>query len=665
MSKAYSQYKINNQTILHEHIDENYEPTEDEIHEYATYIGIDPDKELDLLWLAKEGLMKPLPSGWKACQEENGELYYFNFDTGKSSWDHPYDEIYKTRVSQAREKKSLATIIIDTHSKGKNTLSISDLSSEKNLYNVQMSGKNETGDNHCDSQGMNSGSDVELDNSENDNGHSSNGFQKDVDFGIDPQLSARIHEDENEPLAVVATSHPMSSTDPIEDNERVKFANLAAQAAERRLSANKLTNDVKFDLLDNNHICFLFTQEPILITPREDIELTKLRKRLEQSANEEKLQLLEDNRIYIEKLKTELQLTKEQEERTLRDKMKSDLTSIEKNLQENLSREKKLLMTRQQNELNTMKQNIEKEKQELQKKLRADMLSDLNLEQQDNVNMQIRLLQIKHEFEEKLRNAENRYKSEIEDLTRRFEKAKIDKDTLDKRLKEKNDFCSTMQRTMEQLRGEKLSLERKLQDTEAELKTIDSSQRQVQSSHTRKSSTKHTDNDDDNSLLDQTFSNNKNTFLNNNDNDDDDGLSDTDSDIIEMQQTLTALKHMSFLPTPNISMNNNKKNEKINKKSTTIDFVNNDISPILRNIPFERTLNSSLIDSGRWSNTMPSNIGNNTYPLGIQTMQQHQPSVSKNNYWQSQPSLITREAVLKAARDVLPPGVIDHLTSTN
>ncbi|CAF4244392.1 unnamed protein product, partial [Adineta steineri] len=353
MSKAYSQYKINNQTILHEHIDENYEPTEDEIHEYATYIGIDPDKELDLLWLAKEGLMKPLPSGWKACQEENGELYYFNFDTGKSSWDHPYDEIYKTRVIQAREKKSLATIIIDTHSKGKNTLSISELSSEKNLYNVQMSGKNEAGDNHGDSQGMNSGSDVELDNSENDNGHSSNGFQKDVDFGIDPQLSARIHEDENEPVAVIATSHPMSSADAIEDNERVKFANLAAQAAERRLSANKLTID-----------------EPILITPREDIELTKLRKRLEQSANEEKLQLLEDNRIYIEKLKTELQSAKEQEERTLRDKMKSDLTSIEKNLQENLSREKKLLMTRQQNELNTMKQNIEKEKQELQKKLR-------------------------------------------------------------------------------------------------------------------------------------------------------------------------------------------------------------------------------------------------------------------------------------------------------
>jgi len=46
--------------------------------------------------------MKPLPPGWKPCQEENGELYYFNFDTGKSSWDHPCDEIYKSRVIEER-----------------------------------------------------------------------------------------------------------------------------------------------------------------------------------------------------------------------------------------------------------------------------------------------------------------------------------------------------------------------------------------------------------------------------------------------------------------------------------------------------------------------------------------------------------------------------------
>lgn len=44
MFKNSSDCKINNQTILKEHIDEHYQPTEDEIREYALYIGIDLDK---------------------------------------------------------------------------------------------------------------------------------------------------------------------------------------------------------------------------------------------------------------------------------------------------------------------------------------------------------------------------------------------------------------------------------------------------------------------------------------------------------------------------------------------------------------------------------------------------------------------------------------------
>ena len=77
-------------------------------------------------------------------------------------------------------------------------------------------------------------------------------------------------------------------------------------------------------------------------------------------------------------------------------------------------------------------------------------------------------------------------------------------------------------------------------------------------------------------------------------------------------------------------------------------------------LTFEKTFNTSLIDSGRWTNTFLSTIHNHTYPLN-----HYSSSLSKTNYWQSQPSLITRESVLKAARDVLPPGVIDHLTSTH
>jgi hypothetical protein len=44
-----------------------------------------------------------------------------------------------------------------------------------------------------------------------------------------------------------------------------------------------------------------------------------------RSANEERLQILEDNQKYLERLKQNLRLEKEKEEKLLRDKMKTDL----------------------------------------------------------------------------------------------------------------------------------------------------------------------------------------------------------------------------------------------------------------------------------------------------------------------------------------------------
>jgi len=36
-----------------------------EISEYARVIGIDPDREKDLLYIAREGINAPLPENWK------------------------------------------------------------------------------------------------------------------------------------------------------------------------------------------------------------------------------------------------------------------------------------------------------------------------------------------------------------------------------------------------------------------------------------------------------------------------------------------------------------------------------------------------------------------------------------------------------------------------
>jgi centrosomal protein CEP164 len=76
------------QMILEEEVDENYDPTEQEVFEYAQWLGMDVDREKvrsdasqrparcadanadnmrwqDLLWIAKEGLKAPLPTSWK------------------------------------------------------------------------------------------------------------------------------------------------------------------------------------------------------------------------------------------------------------------------------------------------------------------------------------------------------------------------------------------------------------------------------------------------------------------------------------------------------------------------------------------------------------------------------------------------------------------------
>ena len=90
--------------VLEDNFDPNYEPPEKEIEEYAKWLGIDVDTERDLFWIARDGLKAPLPKEWKPCKTDTGEVYYFNFKTGDSIWEHPMDEIYKARVEDERRK---------------------------------------------------------------------------------------------------------------------------------------------------------------------------------------------------------------------------------------------------------------------------------------------------------------------------------------------------------------------------------------------------------------------------------------------------------------------------------------------------------------------------------------------------------------------------------
>ena len=94
--------------VLEEEIDPNYVPSEAEVVEYAKWLGMDLKNDQDLFWVAKEGLMAPLPKNWKPCKTKDTEdIYYFNFSTGDSTWDHPCDGYYKRLYEEEKKKKEV------------------------------------------------------------------------------------------------------------------------------------------------------------------------------------------------------------------------------------------------------------------------------------------------------------------------------------------------------------------------------------------------------------------------------------------------------------------------------------------------------------------------------------------------------------------------------
>ncbi|XP_017783917.1 PREDICTED: centrosomal protein of 164 kDa isoform X2 [Nicrophorus vespilloides] len=99
-----------NSVVCEEIFDESSHPSNDEIRDYATKIGIDPESEPQFLPLAAEGLMRALPAGWKPCLDEKSKsYYYYNNMTGKTQWEHPLDNVYRGLVKKKRtESQSLS-----------------------------------------------------------------------------------------------------------------------------------------------------------------------------------------------------------------------------------------------------------------------------------------------------------------------------------------------------------------------------------------------------------------------------------------------------------------------------------------------------------------------------------------------------------------------------
>lgn len=98
--------------VLEEDIEENYEPSASEIQEYAEWLGMNWQEDQSLAWIAREGLKAPLPHPWKPCQSSEGEIFYFNFKTGESSWDHPCDDHYRRVYQRAKAKRDAPVRVV-------------------------------------------------------------------------------------------------------------------------------------------------------------------------------------------------------------------------------------------------------------------------------------------------------------------------------------------------------------------------------------------------------------------------------------------------------------------------------------------------------------------------------------------------------------------------
>ncbi|KAF8563797.1 hypothetical protein P879_10631 [Paragonimus westermani] len=95
-----SNYTLSHAIVLSENC--NQSPNDEEIKLYADSIGIDLNREPELIWLAKEGISAPIPKGWQVLQDENNQIFYYNSASGQSLWEHPLDEFYRNQVRQAR-----------------------------------------------------------------------------------------------------------------------------------------------------------------------------------------------------------------------------------------------------------------------------------------------------------------------------------------------------------------------------------------------------------------------------------------------------------------------------------------------------------------------------------------------------------------------------------
>eukprot|EP00927_Polykrikos_kofoidii_P035591 TRINITY_DN30149_c0_g1_i1.p1 TRINITY_DN30149_c0_g1~~TRINITY_DN30149_c0_g1_i1.p1 ORF type:complete len:664 (-),score=87.64 TRINITY_DN30149_c0_g1_i1:566-2557(-) len=80
-------------------------------HAYCRYLGIDPEREPDLLWIAELAAIAPMPMGWTLHEDTHSRLFYHHSEQQMSRWTHPLEEEHRAihqRITTLRNHTSLS-----------------------------------------------------------------------------------------------------------------------------------------------------------------------------------------------------------------------------------------------------------------------------------------------------------------------------------------------------------------------------------------------------------------------------------------------------------------------------------------------------------------------------------------------------------------------------
>jgi hypothetical protein len=69
---------------------------------YASYLGLDPDRDASLMWIAEAAATEPLPDGWTESRDPEGRPYYQCLVTGEASRQHPRDDEFRQLVVRSK-----------------------------------------------------------------------------------------------------------------------------------------------------------------------------------------------------------------------------------------------------------------------------------------------------------------------------------------------------------------------------------------------------------------------------------------------------------------------------------------------------------------------------------------------------------------------------------